>query len=156
MMVKFHETLSEESVHFRYFGMLQLSQRVEHKRLSHICSDDYDQDIALVVEHTADPSRRHEILAVARLAKLAGELEAEFAIVVSDQWQDLGLGAHLLELLVTIGRKEKLRRIFAQILPGNAAMRHLFKEAGFAFQPDASAGEIRAELLLTPDGAGVA
>ena len=82
MMVNFHKTLSEESVHFRYFGLIKLSQRIEHKRLSHICSDDYDQDIALVVEHKGPHRRQHEILGVARLGKLAGETEAEFAIVI--------------------------------------------------------------------------
>ena len=33
LMVKFHETLSEESVYHRYFSALKLSQRVAHERL---------------------------------------------------------------------------------------------------------------------------
>jgi acetyltransferase len=152
MMVKFHDTLSPESVHFRYFGMLQLSQRVEHKRLSHVCSDDYDEDLALVAEHAPAASPRHEIVGVARLAKGAGEREAEFAIVVSDGWQGRGLGTHLLELLVAIARQEKLRRIFAHILADNTVMQHLFRKAGFALVHDSSAGEITAELALARRG----
>src|SRR5271166_934431 len=33
LMVKFHGTLSEQSVHFRYFGALKLEQRVAHEQL---------------------------------------------------------------------------------------------------------------------------
>ena len=47
-MVKFHETLSEESVHFRYFGFVELEQRVAHERLTRICFNDYDREIAMV------------------------------------------------------------------------------------------------------------
>jgi len=36
MLVKFHETLSEESVNHRYFSALKLSQRVLHERLTRI------------------------------------------------------------------------------------------------------------------------
>ena len=37
LMVAFHKTLSEESVHFRYFGSVKLEQRVAHERLTRIC-----------------------------------------------------------------------------------------------------------------------
>ncbi len=40
LMVKFHETLSERSVYFRYMHPLKLSQRVAHERLTHICFTD--------------------------------------------------------------------------------------------------------------------
>ena len=45
-MAKFHETLSEESVYNRYFSALKLSQRVAHERLTRICFNDYDREIA--------------------------------------------------------------------------------------------------------------
>ena len=48
LMVKFHSTLSEESVHFRYFGLLKLEQRTTHERLTRICFNDYDREIAIV------------------------------------------------------------------------------------------------------------
>ena len=49
-MVQFHETLSERSVYLRYFHMIKLSQRVSHERLTRICFNDYDREIALVAE----------------------------------------------------------------------------------------------------------
>jgi acetyltransferase len=37
LMIKFHETLSERTVYFRYFYPMQLSQRIAHERLTHMC-----------------------------------------------------------------------------------------------------------------------
>ena len=50
LLVKFHETLSGESVYHRYFSALNLSQRITHERLTRICFNDYDREIALVAE----------------------------------------------------------------------------------------------------------
>jgi len=130
-MVKFHETLSEETVYHRYFSALKLSQRVAHERLTRICFNDYDREIALVVEHTSPRSETPAILGVGRLSKLHGTNEAEFALLVSDAWHGLGLGEELLKRLVQIGREEKLDRIVGQILSDNQAMQHICKKIGF-------------------------
>ena len=49
-MVAFHERLSERSVYFRYFHLLNLSQRTAHERLTRMCFIDYDRGMALVAE----------------------------------------------------------------------------------------------------------
>lgn len=130
MIVEFHKTLSDRSVHLRYFGQLKLSQRIAHERLIRICFNDYDREIALVVDHQR-PDGVHEILGVGRLSKLHGLNEAEFAIVISDDCQGRGLGTQLLKLLVEIGRQEKLKRIIAHILSDNIEMMQVSREIGF-------------------------
>ena len=50
LMVRFHESLSEESVYMRYFHMMNLDQRTAHERLTRICFIDYDREMALVAE----------------------------------------------------------------------------------------------------------
>ena len=91
-MVRFHETLSERSVYLRYFHMIKLSQRVSHERLTRICFNDYDREIALVAERKDSKPVPGEILGVVRLIKVPGTGEAEFAIVVSDRFQHRRLG----------------------------------------------------------------
>jgi acetyltransferase len=54
LMVRFHESLSEQSVYMRYFHMMKLDQRTAHERLTRICFIDYDREMALVAERT-DP-----------------------------------------------------------------------------------------------------
>ena len=134
LMVKFHETLSEESVYHRYFEALKLSQRIAHERLTRICFNDYDREIALVAEHTGLKGDERQILGVGRLSKLHGHNEAEFALLISDSWHGQGLGAELLGRLIEIGRAEKLDRIVGQILAENQPMQHICKKLGFAVE----------------------
>ena len=82
LLVKFHETLSEESVYHRYFSQLKLDQRIAHERLTRICFNDYDREIALVVERRDPATKQKEIIGVGRLSKARGLNEAEFALLV--------------------------------------------------------------------------
>ncbi len=148
MMVKFHETLSEESVYHRYFSALKLSQRVAHERLTRICFNDYDREIALVAEHTDEKTGHREILGVGRLSKLHGSDEAEFALLVSDRCQRKGLGTELLKRLVHIGREEKLSLITADIMADNHAMQRVSRKVGFKLEHSREGHDFVAQYVL--------
>jgi acetyltransferase len=146
-MVKFHKTLSDRSVHLRYFGLVSLERRVMHERLRRVCFIDYDREIALVAD-LKNPDGTHQILGVGRLSKDHGTNEAEFAVLISDPWQGKGLGSELLRLLVQIGRKERLQRIIGHISPENATMKKVSEEVGFKLCFNREADEWLAELNL--------
>jgi acetyltransferase len=148
LMVKFHSALSEESVHFRYFGLVKLEQRIAHERLTRICFNDYDREIAIVAIRRSLESKEEEIIGVGRLIKVHGANEAEFAIVVSDACQGQGLGTHLLKLLLEIGRQEGIELIFGHILPDNYAMQRVCKTLGFAVNFDSFAEVVEAKIRL--------
>ncbi|HUC85512.1 MAG TPA: bifunctional acetate--CoA ligase family protein/GNAT family N-acetyltransferase [Candidatus Acidoferrales bacterium] len=131
LMVRFHETLSEESVYNRYFSALKLSQRVAHERLTRICFNDYDREIALVAELKVPKGEEKKILGVGRLSKQHTPDEAEFAVLVNDEWQRQGLGSELLRRLIEIGRDEKLQHLSGAILADNHAMQHICRKVGF-------------------------
>ncbi|MGA2353570.1 MAG: bifunctional acetate--CoA ligase family protein/GNAT family N-acetyltransferase [Terriglobales bacterium] len=143
LMVKFHETLSDRSVYLRYFYSLSLSRRVAHDRLLRICFGDYDREMALVAELTDSGSGERRIIAVGRMNKLHNKNEAEVAILVSDQYQNQGLGDELLRRVVEIARHEKLSRLSAEMLPDNMGMQVLFRRQGFQI----SAGEDMTSLM---------
>ncbi len=136
LMVKFHETLSDQSVYFRYFHPIALRQRVQHERLARICFIDYDREMVLVVEKKEPKQGESEIIAVGRLNKLRGINEAEFAITISDAFQRNGLGTLLLNKLVEIGRAEGVDRIVADILPENKGMQRVCEKVGFNLKMD--------------------
>jgi acetyltransferase len=146
-MVNFHQSLSERSVRFRYFGAMSVESRTGHQRLVRACFNDYDREIALVAERKQS-DHGPEIIGVGRLIKAHGVNEAEFAIVIADAWQGLGLGTALLKLLVEAGRAEKLRRISGRILAENAAMLEMSRKIGFALQWRPDEGEWEAEIRL--------
>jgi acetyltransferase len=144
LLVKFHSTLSERSVSLRYFHAMKFSARVAHERLTRICFIDYDREMALVADRKSPETGEHEILGVGRLSKVRGTNEAEFALVVSDRFQGLGLGTELLSRLLQVGRDENIDRIFGDILPENAEMQKICERLGFKMTHNIKESVIRA------------
>jgi acetyltransferase len=56
---------------------------------------------------------------------------AEYAILVADQWQNLGLGGLLTDYIIEIARKQGYTKIVASFLKVNGSMRRLFERKGF-------------------------
>lgn len=148
LMVKFHETLSEKSVYLRYFHMENLGARVAHDRLIRKCFIDYDREMALVVDRAAPDTGRHQILGIGRLSKSHDTKEGEVAVLVSDRYQNLGLGTELVRRLIQVGRDEELQEIVANILPENVAMQGLANRFGFKVRQAAEPGTVVAVLNL--------
>jgi acetyltransferase len=148
LLVAFHATLSERTVSLRYFHPMKLSTRVAHERLTRVCFIDYDRDMALVAERVNQETGGHEILGVGRLSKIRGTNKAEFAVVVSDQFQQQGLGAALLGRLLEVGRAEEIGRIFGSILPENVAMKRVCERLGFRLVHSHKDSVIHAEINL--------
>ena len=148
LMIDFHKSLSDETVHLRYFGLLKGEALITHERLARICFSDYDREIALVTE-TIEPGRnQRQIIAVARLIKARGANEAELTIVISDDWQGKRLGTKLLGDLLAIGRREAVERIVGHILPENYVMHRICRKLGFELRYDTSRDVFRAEIQL--------
>jgi acetyltransferase len=149
LMVKFHETLSEESVYMRYFHMMNLTQRTAHERLTRICYIDYDREMALVAEHTDPDTGEREIMGVSRLSRHgASPEEAEFSVLVSDRFQRRGVGTLLVSRILDVGRAEDLRRITAEILFDNRPMQNISKKLGFRLRRDTEEMVVKADLDL--------
>ena len=149
LMVKFHESLSEESVYMRYFHMMKLDQRTAHERLTRICFIDYDREMALVAERTDRETGEREILGVSRLSRRgAAPGEAEFSVLVSDRFQRRGLGTLLLSRLLEVGRAEGLRHITAEILLDNHPMQRISERLGFHLRRDYEDMVMKADLDL--------
>ncbi len=92
---------------------------------------------------TRQGASRQEILGIGRLIKVPGANEAEFAIVISDQWQGHGLGTYLLKVLLDIGRQEGLGSIFGHILTSIVSINRtsIWKRSGVAeYFPEYSNG----------------
>ncbi|MEY2978661.1 MAG: hypothetical protein RLZZ435_2800 [Cyanobacteriota bacterium] len=148
LVVKFHEGLSEESVYMRYAHMMKLSYRTSHDRLSRICFTDYDQQMVLVAEHLDPETGEHKILGIGRLTKLHGTEEAEFAVLIQDEFQRSGLGTQIVQQLVHIAQQEGVALIFAEILRENSAMQRICDRLGFKVTPGIEQEMLRAELVL--------
>jgi acetyltransferase len=134
LLVRFHQKLSERSVRLRYFSAFKLDQRTTHERLTRVAFIDYDREMAIVAEHTDEKSGERELLGVARLSRVPGRAEAEFALLLRDDWQNRGLGSQMLRILLAVARDEKLARVTADILPENLEMQRVSQKLGFKLE----------------------
>ncbi|MDX2159810.1 MAG: bifunctional acetate--CoA ligase family protein/GNAT family N-acetyltransferase [bacterium] len=154
LMVEFHHGLSDRTVFLRYLQAMDISQRTAHERLSRLSFIDYDREIALVVvRRDAHTNGQPQIIAIGRLARLrsdtmASQPKAEYAILVSDQYQHQGIGRELLNRLIQIGRDEKIGVITGTVLDENAEMRKLVERFGFKVTPTERENILHVELAL--------
>ncbi len=148
MMRGFHASLSDKTVYMRYLSPMMLSARITHERLARMTHNDYDREIALVVEGREQDERA--ILGVARLSKLRGTNEdARFTMLISDKYQGQGLGKELMKRIIQIGRNEKIKNIIAMMSPDNLTMRELCRAVGFtSFDIEPEMNMLKAQITL--------
>jgi acetyltransferase len=142
-IVSLHKNLSERSVHQRYFSALTLDYRTAHSRLTRVCCVDYDRELALV----AEVSGSKDIAGVVRFIR-EGQADAEFAIVVRDEFQHSGLGSQLLGRLLDAARSEGIRRIHSFVLRENLGMLRLCRKLGFQVREDKDPELVLVEIDL--------
>jgi acetyltransferase len=148
LLVKFHETLSERSVYQRYLHLMKLSQRVEHERLTRICFIDYDREMALVAIHKDPATGEQQVIGVARLKKAHGVDQAEFAAIITDEYQGRGLGSELLRRMIEVAKDEKVGRIVGDVLPDNVMMLRICEKMGFQSKRSIEEPVVKVELDL--------
>jgi acetyltransferase len=147
-MIDFHETLSEHSVALRYYQPLALSQRTAHERLVRVVQSDYDREMVLVAETDG------KIIGVARLSRERGGVttdpsSANFTLLISDEFQNQGMGTAMLRRLLDVARAEKVATLTADILAENTPMQHVVEKSGFALsEPQGSPAMIHAQTTL--------
>ena len=93
--------------------------RIDHRRDAAL--------IALVNEQGIERA-----VGVARYMLDNGRESCEFAIVVADDWQGLGLGHRLMTLLVDTAAARGLQRMHGEVLRINEPMLAFVKELGFS------------------------
>lgn len=150
--VRFHSTLSEQSVYRRYFSMMNLEARIQHERLTRMCFIDYDRQMALVAERVRSADHPEEIVGVGRLVKAHRSNSAEVAVLVSDAFQKRGIGKALMQRLIEFARDEGLDQLTASYLAENRPIEKLFRAQGFTFSNSAEPQIRRAELKLNANG----
>lgn len=95
---------------------------------------DYRKHMAFVI--TAHEGNRERLVADARFVVDESGDSAEFAIVVDDNWQRLGLGERAIEALATAADRQGLSWLHGSVLSANAPMLSLVQRCDFSCTPD--------------------
>lgn len=134
--------LSPESSRYRFFYIIK---DITHDMLSRFCNIDYGREIAIIAEYTAAEKPRN--VGVGRLIMEPGTDTGEFATLVADDFQDVGLGHKLTDVLIGIAQERGLKSMYGVILKDNTRMMGLARALGFKLET-LSADEVRATLDL--------
>ena len=136
--------LSKRSRYLRFFsGIRELTPSMLDK-LTH---PEYPDSYALIA--TVFEDDREKQIGVARYAPSEESDAAEFAVVVDDAWQGLGLATHLLQAIISAAAIAGISRIEGFVLKENTAMLRLADSQGFrmtANKGDASVTRIEKDL----------
>ena len=124
------KNMSKQSQYYRFFGYIP---DVSHDLLTRFTQIDYDREIALVAVMGED-GKDQKIGGVVRLVSDANNDRAEFAIVVGDPWQGLGLGNELADRIMNIAKQRGIREVYANVLNANTIMLHMFRRRGFRIE----------------------
>ena len=110
-----------------------------------MCDIDYSKEIAIVVQ----PKNEDKIVAVARLNMDKSWRRGEFALVVADAWQGIGLGTELMSHVFEIARDLGLYEINFFVSWDNYKMIALSKKMGLRIKSaDGDTLEMTSQLFL--------
>ena len=128
---EFVRGLSEQTKYFRY---MQAIKELTREMLVRFTQIDYDREMALI--GVVEQGGGEEEVGVARYISRPGGDACEFAIVVSDAWRNLGIGARLMRSLMQNARTRGIRIMEGEVLTANTRMLALVKSLGFRIESD--------------------
>jgi acyl-CoA synthetase (NDP forming)/RimJ/RimL family protein N-acetyltransferase len=122
----FVNSCSEKSLWLRFLSPFCATP----ERAQRFCNVNPEEEIAVVAE--MKDGDKYKFLGIARLIKNKRcEGEAEYAIIISDPWQNKSLGQTLSRQCIELARKEGYKTIRAETLQENYAMLRIFRHCDF-------------------------
>jgi acetyltransferase len=128
----FMESLAlESSTYNRFFGYIRYPSP---KMIESFCNVDYETQMGFVAEmfgvHEPIETKWKRIIGVGRLAQTM-QKRAELAVVVAREYQHLGIGSKLTEILIEFAKEKKFASVYAIIPPDNYVAIRIATRYGF-------------------------
>ncbi|MBW2201337.1 MAG: GNAT family N-acetyltransferase, partial [Deltaproteobacteria bacterium] len=143
LLVALFESLSPQSVYFRFFSPLK---HLPHHMLARFTQIDYDREIALVAIQESESTEK--MLGVGRFIVESNQKQAEFSVVVGDPWQGKGIGAELLKRCLSIAKNYEIEKVWGIVLAQNTQMLTLGRKLGFKISKVSGANEYTLSIEL--------
>jgi len=123
LWVDMFKSFSQETSRQRFFHAIK---EMPHSERIRYTFTDFNREIAIIPEIKENGDRI--LLGVARMTAQVDQETAEFAIVLRDKWQSIGLGEKLFDFIMDIARQKRWKVMVADVLPDNTKMINLFKK----------------------------
>jgi len=144
LMTQLFESLSPQSVYFRFFSPLKI---LPHSMLARFTQIDYDREIALVALYGSESEEK--MLGVARIITEINKKHGEFSVIVGDPWHGKGIGKSLLTRCLSIAKERGLEKVWGPVLAENTQMLALGRKLGFTVKKVLGENEYDLKIDLT-------
>lgn len=148
-LVRMFYRLSPETRYRRFFMPLNdVDEKLVRHEAAHLATIDPEREAALIA--LVDEGDCEEAIAVARFARLAEYEDAcEASIVIRDDYQGVGIGRQLFDLLVQTARERGFRHMILLTHADNRAVIALVRSLGLPYHVHCSSGLYEMDLQIS-------
>ncbi len=133
--------LSEATIYYRFMGYQKI---VPRKQIQDFVYIDHRNDVTIV--GTLPEAHGEDIIAIGSYYLDPKTNLAEVAFVVSDKWQNHGIGTFLLKHLMRIARRNGIRGFTAEVLVENKPMQAVINKSNTKVRSKVGTGVISYEM----------
>jgi len=129
---EFLSRVTPEDIRFRFFSSVR---SLPHSQMARFTQIDFEREMAFIATAPGDEGNA-ETLGVVRVATDPDNEKAEFAIIVRSDLKGRGLGAALLDKMISYCRSRGTQELVGQVMAQNRAMLGLAESRGFFRRPN--------------------
>ncbi len=126
ILKEFFYDLSDETIYKRFFS---IKQRISHEQLQEYAVVDYSRDMIIVA--VVEKDEKEIIVGVGQYEIYSGEMKADVALMVKDEYQNKGVGSVLISYMSLLAKRQGLTNFTADVLFENKTILHLLEKSGF-------------------------
>ncbi len=145
--LELHTNLSPESIRYRFF---HYRKSFTHDELAQMVQIDYDREMVFIASAPKEDGKGEETLGTVRTWTDADNLQAEFAVLVSEKMKGEGLGSILMKKMIEYCRSRGTVEMVGTVLPDNRPMLKLAEKLGFEIRYDPEEEVMALRLELNP------
>ncbi len=136
------DSFSDKTWRQRFFGP---RTEITHEEMTRYTNIDYRREMAII--GILEENEGEKMIGVGRLIIGPNQDTGEYAVVVGDPWQRLGLGEKLTDSIIGVAEDKNLESIYATILKNNKPMLQLSRKMGFE-EVDRDSDTVKMEMRL--------
>jgi len=140
---------SEQTISNRYFAHIR---HLSHEQVQKFVTLDYCNDFALV--GVMPYEGRERMICVGRYFRNGASSEAEIAVTVHDDFQNLGIGSFLVRTLIKIASENGIISFTANVRADNHAMLRVFQKTAGRLETSQDSNTLRLRFELATNGSG--
>jgi acetyltransferase len=137
------KSLSPRSIFFRF---LRYWKSVPPEVIAYFTKIDCELNVAMVAFEKREPEDL--ILGLCGILRKPGSVRGEFAVVVRDEWQGIGVGAELAAASLPAARDLGMKELWGIISPENTTMIAMASKLGFTVRKDRESDLYEMEMGL--------